>query len=327
MMMVPTFLIGCLPTYAMAGWLSTMLLVILRLLQGVAVGGEYVSALVFSMEHAPGRNKTISGALMSISVAVGTFSGFGVVVLMRHVLSPATMESVGWRICFWLGLMIGLIGIFLRRRVEDPREFLEAQRAGQLSQPLWAGLWRHRSDVLLMIGVEAITPVTWYQNFIWIQQVYEGTLTSQPPVPGGSELNTFMQLAPSIFMVGIAVFKRDYSFSSSVRMGMGLLALLAVPAYLLFERRVFWAACCSQLALACCGGLIAWGNPYLMHSSFPVDIRVIGMGISYNLSAAFLGGPTPYICSRLVVHFGGLALERMMHGMFVCFHFSCLWTV
>ena len=64
--MCPTFLIGCLPTYAHVGWISTALLVVLRLLQGIAIGGEYVSALVFSMEHAPGHQKTISGALMRL---------------------------------------------------------------------------------------------------------------------------------------------------------------------------------------------------------------------------------------------------------------------
>ncbi|CAE7225300.1 proP [Symbiodinium sp. CCMP2592] len=307
LMMFPTFFIGCLPTYQTAGWLSTILLVTLRLLQGIAIGGEYVSALVFSMEHAQGRNKTISGALMSVSVAVGTFSGFGVVVLMRHALSTEAMASIGWRICFWLGLVVGIVGIFLRRQVADPREFIDAQQAGQLSQPIWAALWTHCPDILLMIGVEAITPVTWYQNFIWIQQVYEGTLTSEPAMPGGAELNTFMQLAPSLFMVGIAACRSDFNFLTSVRRGMALLAALAVPAYLLFDLRTFWAAFLSQSFLALGGGLIAWGNPYLMHSSFPVDIRVMAMGISYNLSAALLGGPTPYICSQLVVHFGVLS--------------------
>ena len=308
-MMIPTFLIGCLPTYETAGWLSTILLVILRLLQGVAIGGEYVSALVFSMEHASGRRKTIAGALMSVSVAVGTFSGFGVAVSMRHVLSATTMATVGWRICFWLGLAVGAVGLFLRTHVGDPIEFLEAQQAGHMSQPIWTNLRTYCPDILLMIGVEAITPVTWYQNFIWIQQVYEGTLTSQEPVPGGAELNTFMQLAPSIFMVGIAIFRSDFNFLSSVRRGMALLAVLAIPAYLLLDLRLFWAACIAQLALAAGGGLIAWGNPFLMHSSFPVDIRVMAMGISYNLSAALLGGPTPYICSQLVVNFGVSTLK------------------
>ena len=307
-MMFPTFLIGCLPTYQTAGWLSAVLLVILRLLQGIAIGGEYVSALVFSMEHAPGRHKTISGALMSVSVAVGTFSGFGVVVLMRNVLSTAAMESVGWRICFWLGLIVGVVGVVLRRQVAEPSEFLEAQQSGQLSQPLLTALWAQKVEILLMIGVEAITPVTWYQNFIWIQQVYEGTLTAQAPVPGGAELNTCMQLAPSLFMIGIATCCRNFNFLTSVRRGMALLAVLAIPAYLLFDLRVFWAAFLSQSALACGGGLIAWGNPYLMHSSFPVEIRVIAMGISYNLSAALLGGPTPYICSQLAVNFGAWVL-------------------
>eukprot|EP00438_Fugacium_kawagutii_P020492 Skav224516 [mRNA] locus=scaffold4480:47469:54992:+ [translate_table: standard] len=188
--MCPTFLIGCLPTYAHVGYLSTVLLVVLRLLQGIAIGGGDVSALVFSMEHAPGHQKTLSGALMrlgsnvglgawlpkwSITVAVGTFSGFGVVALMQSFISDEAMNDFGWRICFWLGLLVGLVGLFLRSQaraaawgshgglVSDPEEFVQARelRRSEAAHPLWL-LWRkHRVDVLLMVGTEAITPAAW----------------------------------------------------------------------------------------------------------------------------------------------------------------------
>lgn len=309
LMMCPTFLIGCLPTYAQVGWFSTALLVLLRLLQGIAIGGEYVSALVFSMEHAPGPQKTISGALMSISVAVGTFSGFGVVALLQQLLSPEAMTSFGWRICFWLGLLVGLVGLFLRSKVSDPEEFVQARElAAEMNQhPLYV-LWRqHRLDVLLMVGVEAITPAAWYQNFIWILQLYDGTLSHQKPIAGAPELNTIMQLAPSTLVLIIAVLRSSFDFRTAVCLGMIWLAIVAFPGYWLITLRSFWGACAAQVLFAIGAGFVAWGNPFLMHTSFPVHIRVVAMGISYNISAAIFGGPTPYICSQLLVHFGVLA--------------------
>ncbi|CAK9027109.1 unnamed protein product [Durusdinium trenchii] len=221
LMMCPTVFIGCLPTYAQIGGLSTALLVGLRLLQGIAVGGEYVSALVFSMEHARSGQKTVSGALMSISVALGTFSGFGVVSLLQWLLSEAQMQSFGWRICFWLGLVVGVVGLFLRSQVSEPEEYMEARQVGQLVQhPLWSLGQKHWDSVLLMVGTQAITPAAWYQNFIWILQLYEGKMSHQKPILGAAELNTAMQLAPSMLVLFIAFFRSNFDFSCSVRLGM-----------------------------------------------------------------------------------------------------------
>eukprot|EP00435_Cladocopium_sp_Y103_P069735 s818_g33.t2 len=337
LMMCPTFLIGCLPTYAHVGWLSTALLVVLRLLQGIAIGGEYVSALVFSMEHAPGHQKTISGALMSISVAVGTFSGFGMVALLQQLMSPEAMNSIGWRICFWLGLLVGWVGLFLRSKVSDPEEFVQARElVAEMNQhPLYVLWHQHRLDVLLMVGVEAITPAAWYQNFIWILQLYDGTLSHQKPIAGAPELNTVMQLAPSTLVLIIAVLRSSFDFRTAeawrqknlnVRLGMIWLAIFAFPGYWLITLRSFWGAFGAQLLFAIGAGFVAWGNPFLMHTSFPVHIRVVAMGISYNISAAIFGGPTPYICSELLVHFGVLAPALWLVFM-ALLSFSCMWIL
>ncbi|CAK9032169.1 Proline/betaine transporter (Proline porter II) (PPII) [Durusdinium trenchii] len=307
LMMCPTVFIGCLPTYAQIGGLSTALLVGLRLLQGIAVGGEYVSALVFSMEHARSGQKTVSGALMSISVALGTFSGFGVVSLLQWLLSEAQMQSFGWRICFWLGLVVGVVGLFLRSQVSEPEEYMEARQVGQLVQhPLWSLGQKHWDSVLLMVGTQAITPAAWYQNFIWILQLYEGKMSHQKPILGAAELNTAMQLAPSMLVLFIAFFRSNFDFSCSEVQRTLRLALCALPGYWLVSLRGFWSALGAQALFALGAGFVAWGNPFLMHSSFPVQVRVVAMGVSYNLAAAIFGGPTPYICSQLLVHWGAL---------------------
>ena len=145
-----------------------------------------------------------------------------------------------------------------------------------------------------------------YQNFVWMLQLYEGTLSQQTPVQGGAELNTAMQLGPSVLVIFIAFCKSDFDFSAAVRLGMICLALAAFPGYYLISLREFWGCLLAQMLFAIGGGLVAWGNPFLMHSSFPLHVRIVAMGISYNLSAAIFGGPTPYICSELLVHLGAL---------------------
>lgn len=186
---------------------------------------------------------------------------------------------------------------------------------------------KHRLDVLLMVGAQAITPASWqllmsrsffslrlrYQNFIWMLQLYEGTLSKQSAIPGGAQLNTVMQLVPSVLVLFIAFCYNDFDFRTAVRLGMLWLALAACPSYYLISFRDFWGCLAAQMLLAIGHGLVAWGNPFLMHSSFPLHVRVVAMGISYNLSAAIFGGPTPYICSELVVHLGAFGSPNRQH--------------
>ena len=115
LMMVPSFLIGCLPTYEQASYGATVMLCLLRLIQGLAVGGELVSAYVFCIESAPQATKLFWGAITLDAACFGTLLGTGTAALFKGTMSDDFLRDVGWRIGFWAGIVAGGAGIMLRR--------------------------------------------------------------------------------------------------------------------------------------------------------------------------------------------------------------------
>src|SRR5262247_1637376 len=116
-MAIPTFLIGLLPGYATIGILAPVALTLLRMVQGLSVGGEYTSSMVFLVEHAPEGRRGLMGALISCGAAGGILLGSAVGAAFAASMSNAALEAWGWRIPFLLGLAVGIAGYILRRYV------------------------------------------------------------------------------------------------------------------------------------------------------------------------------------------------------------------
>jgi MHS family proline/betaine transporter-like MFS transporter len=118
-MAISTFLIGLLPGYSTLGLLAPAALILLRMVQGLSVGGEYTSSMVFLVEHAPEGRRGLMGALAACGTGVGTLLGSAMGAGFAASMSEATLEAWGWRIPFLVGLLIGIAGYFLRRHVSD----------------------------------------------------------------------------------------------------------------------------------------------------------------------------------------------------------------
>src|SRR5215475_1370744 len=116
-MAIPTFLIGLLPGYATFGLLAPIALTLLRMVQGLSVGGEYTSSMVFLIEHAPHGRRGLMGALISSGAGGGTLLGSAVGAAFAATVSTAALDAWGWRIPFLLGLVVGIAGYLLRRYV------------------------------------------------------------------------------------------------------------------------------------------------------------------------------------------------------------------
>ena len=118
LMVLPSFLIGCLPSYTQAGRLSVVMLVILRLLQGVAAGGEVVGAFVHTLENSPHKSSCFWGGTIKASGNLGSATGLGLTALLRRFLSYDQFLSWGWRIPFWCGLPIGILCLWMRYQLQ-----------------------------------------------------------------------------------------------------------------------------------------------------------------------------------------------------------------
>jgi MHS family proline/betaine transporter-like MFS transporter len=153
-MAVPTFLIGLLPGYASLGLLAPVALTLLRMVQGLSVGGEYTSSMVFLVEHAPPGRRGLMGALASCGACGGILLGSAVGAGFAATLSTEALDAWGWRVPFLLGLVVGIAGYFLRRHVQETVPATRRQRA-----PIIETLHDHWRIVLGMAGLSVFNAV------------------------------------------------------------------------------------------------------------------------------------------------------------------------
>ena len=128
LMTVSIALIAFAPNYAAIGMGAPLLIVVARMLQGFATGGEYASATAFLVESAPAHRKGLYGSWQLVGQCLAVFGGAAMVALVTHFFSPETLDLWGWRLPFVFGLLIGPVGLWIRRHMEDPEEFIEARK-------------------------------------------------------------------------------------------------------------------------------------------------------------------------------------------------------
>ena len=150
-MAIPTFLIGLLPGYATLGLLAPIALTLLRMVQGLSVGGEYTSSMVFLVERAPEGRRGLMGALTSCGACGGILLGSAVGAGFAAAMSTASLESWGWRIPFLLGLVVGIAGYFLRRHVLETRIPREPRKRAPIVETLQRSL-AHRARLCRLVA-------------------------------------------------------------------------------------------------------------------------------------------------------------------------------
>jgi len=166
MMAIPTTLIGVLPTHEQVGILAPILLTVIRLIQGVSVGGEFTGSISYVVEQAPyppGRRGFYSSWTV-FSLLGGILLGSAISGLVTNILTPDQMLSFGWRLPFFLGIVIGVIGLYLRRGLDESPTFKRLKEAGQLSKrPIREALQNHWREIVIVIAATCVGSV----NFLY----------------------------------------------------------------------------------------------------------------------------------------------------------------
>lgn len=298
-MLVPSLCIGFLPGYASIGATATGLLCILRLLQGIAVGGELVTAYVFVAEHAPSaRTAPAWTGLVLDSANCGTLLGIGAVATVRALLSRKQLYRFGWRLCFWFGFPLGAAGLLLRRGIGDTPEFVGAKE-----NPLWVVWATRRLEVLLVAGVSSLWCGGFYTCFVWMPFFYKET-----NVQGAFFVNAVMLVVLVVLFVPAALSTRpecgskpDSNAKRALRRGQYLMFFIAVPGFLcLAHSRSAFAAVIVQFLFGCSLASFGAGMPFFLVHAFAVDVRVAAIGLAYNIAQALFGGTAPLLQTALV---------------------------
>ena len=197
-MAIPTFLVGIMPGYDTIGIAAPILLTLCRIIQGLSVGGEYPTSLVYMIEKAPANKRGFVGAMGSSSAYIGMLLGSGVGAALGAVLSPEHLDAWGWRIPFLFGLVIGLAGYLLRRGSPEQSGHTHAA----MTNPVVETFKNHRLLLVKLSGVSAFLAVSFYLIFVYIVSCLE--LVDKIPPGKSLEINTLSMivLVPLTLLAG-----------------------------------------------------------------------------------------------------------------------------
>lgn len=299
MMAVPTGCIGLLPTYAQVGIAAPILLTLIRILQGLSLGGAFCGAMTFLVEHAPQDKRGLIGSASIASICLGFLLGSLVAMLVRAPLTEAQYESWGWRIPFLLGVIIGLVGLYIREHCEESPVYARAKQEGALSnRPVRDALaqeWKHMAQA---VGIYMAVTMPFYMVSAFFITFTEHTLGR--PAEEALLLNTINMLILLVFAPLSAWLSDRIGRRKLLIPGALAFLVFSYPLFLLMQQPGFLPILLAQAAFAALVGLYTGPVPTVLVEIFPTRVRYTGMALSYNVSAALFGGTAPMVCQWLL---------------------------
>jgi len=298
MMGVSTLGIGLLPDYSQIGVWAPTLLILMRLLQGFALGGEWAGAVLMSVEHAPAEQRGYFGSIVGMGLPIGLVLSNLVFLIASVAAEPATFAAWGWRIPFVASAILVVIGLFIRVRLDESPEFAALQRKGLAARmPVLDLLRTDAATVLLAAGTYTGISTSGYIVLVYFVSYATGVLKIPLPTVLGLVLVT-----ASIFAVSVPMWARWSDRIGRPRVmlwGTGaLIAWSAVFFPLLDTKSVPLMALGLGVVLVLQGAYIGT-QPAFFAELFPTSIRYSGASLSNTLGTILGGAPAPFVAAAL----------------------------
>jgi MHS family proline/betaine transporter-like MFS transporter len=298
-MALSTFAMGLLPTYGSAGLLAPVLLVIVRLFQGLSAGGEWGGSTSYIVEFAPAGRRGFFGSWQLVGVAGGFLLGSLVAALLNDWLDPAARLTWGWRLPFLFGILVGLVGAYLRWRLDDTPKFTEIEEKGAVAAaPLTEAFTTYPRETLLGFGITLHNTVAYYIALIYMNSymVRVGKLSAGTALwIVTSSLVLFVILLPFMGALSDRVGRRPMLLASCIGY-----AVLGYPFFLLSSSGSVGLAALAQFLMIVLYVPFAGVSPAFYAEIFPTRVRYTALSIGYNIAVAIFGGFAPFIATWLV---------------------------
>ncbi|WP_405579915.1 MFS transporter [Streptomyces sp. NBC_01092] len=322
LMGIATTGIGLLPTYETIGVAAPILLVLLRIAQGVAVGAQWGGAMLMATEYAPEGKRGVYGSVVQLGVPIGVVTANTVFLLAGAFTTDAQFAAWGWRVPFLIGLFVLALAWYIHTRVEETPEFREAERAlaekekTEQSSPLRAIMKDHLGTVLLAGGSFAVNTATFY---ILITGVLDYT-TRELDMDKSAVLTVSLcvSLTQLVLIPAAAALSDKVGRIRIYALGAAGIALWAVPLFLLIDTgSLLWLAVGSFVA-SCFLSIMYGPQAALFAELFTPEMRYTGASLGYQIAAVLGGGLAPFVMVLLLEASGtSMAVSAYIIGLAV----------
>lgn len=299
---IATTLIGLLPTYANIGIWATVLLVLFRMIQGLAVGGEFPGSIVILAEQAKPNRRAFTASLALVGAGLGILAGSGIANLLTWFLSKTAIQAWGWRIPFLFGVVLALLGLYIRTKIwhEKKIEALNIVKA-----PVVQLIKNHKGALLKAFCILSIAAVITGMLTIFLVPY----LTHYLHVPLATAFRLLF-ISTLIMIIGfpISAFIADYFnvHKKWLLFGLSLLIISTYPLFMLMQHGIY--ACMIAVLLLSAIYNFTFG-PFIpkLIDLFPQEVRYSGVAIVHGLAFSVIAGTAPLVLNGLVLKFGTTA--------------------
>lgn len=305
-----TFLIGCLPTYGAVGALAPVLLVALRLVQGFAAGGEWGGSSLFGIENSPDDRRGFWGSFTSTGIGIGSLAG-SLVFLVLDLTPGLTLAGGGWRIAFWLGGALVIVGLVARTRMPD-----EKVDTGHVPRvPLLAAIKRQPKRMLLAIGVSFGYNTIAYIGSIFtityaLDRGYDDNESLVFQIVGGA---AFMLAAPAMGLLSDRIGRKWLVAGGAVVYALFFFAYLGMV-----DSMVLVTAIAANILVNVFMAMPQGTIPAFLGEQFAQEFRYSSISATYQIGAALGGGTAAPIATALLLGFHGDSIGVALYSTGAC---------
>ncbi|GAA4380405.1 MFS transporter [Paeniglutamicibacter cryotolerans] len=313
---IVTVLIGFLPTYAQVGMAAPALLVLLRVLQGVGIGGEWGGAALLAVEHAPANRRGLYGSIVQAGAPVGVLLASGVVALLTATIGLDAIIAGGWRIPFLGSAVLLIVGLFLRFKVDETPEFNAVKDKKQEAKlPVIEALRRYPKEIVSAIFIHMSDTTLGLVQGVFVLGYASGVLGMDPTLV--LLANMFSSVC-NLIITPIAGHLGDRLGQKRIlTVGLVLMGLWAFPMFWLIGTATVWGLFTATGVCGMLVGLLFSQQATLFADMFHPSVRYSGMSMGFQVGTVIGGGFGPLIAQGLTTATGGATWSVSTYILFV----------
>jgi MFS transporter, MHS family, shikimate and dehydroshikimate transport protein len=296
---IGTFLIGCLPTYSQIGMAAPILLLAVRLVQGIGIGGEWGGAVLMAAEHSPGGRRGFYASWPQIGVPAGLALGTGTFFLLSK-LGEAALLGYAWRIAFLASIVLVMVGIYIRLKIVESPAFEYVRESGRVARVPFKELMRHSlGNVMLGMGARYIEGVAF--NIYGVFMISYLTANLKYSRTSVLAAVTAAAVVLAVFVPFFGRLSDRYGRRRVFALGTVASGVLVYPAFALMSHGTVWAWIAIIIPFGITYAVLYGPEAALFCELFEPRVRYSGISFVYQFSGIFASGLTPIIATALLI--------------------------